>query len=284
MKKEKIRKRKEEPPKVLVQTPSIYSVRVDPKAPQTKEFPKKIMEKLVPYHPLYENQSLILEFELKDFESGIVETFNVPKEHKYYGIYEHMYFSRSPEEIIKDRLSALSNYVGGFLRDLGFNVLAQDIEIDSGKIIVRMKVKRLEKINNALKKYIKSKEIIEETKDRAQIKKERNLITRDKRNGDFYFKNKLIKFENKEAIYYLIFECLYEKGDLNGSCSYETINKYLEDHDKEKYTDRQQILNRIKNGIMNLFRFSDLPQKAPDGKELIQKVRGKRIILYNPQL
>ena len=71
MKKEKIKK--EEPPKVLVQIPSVYWVQVDPKTAQVKGFLVKIMEKLVPYFPLRKNQSLTLEFELKDFESGIVK-------------------------------------------------------------------------------------------------------------------------------------------------------------------------------------------------------------------
>jgi len=114
--------------------------------------------------------------------------------------------------------------------------------------------------------------------------KEGVLITRNEKSGDFYFKNKPIKFQNKEAIYYLIFECLCEKGELDGFCSYETINKYLEKHNKEELTDEQQIKNRIKNGIENLFRFSNLPRKAPDGKELIRKVRGKAVILHNPPI
>jgi len=117
-----------------------------------------------------------------------------------------------------------------------------------------------------------------------QKEKRRNLITRDKISGDFYYKNELIQFKNKDAIYYLIFECLYEKRDLNGFCSYEIIDKYLVKHGKGEYDDYRQKIDRIKNGIINLFRFSDLPQKTPDGKEIIQKVRGKGIILYNPPL
>ena len=112
----------------------------------------------------------------------------------------------------------------------------------------------------------------------------KTLINRGRETGDFYYKNRPIRFENKNANYYLIFECLYEKGDVNGFCSYETINKYLESHSKEKSPDEQSIKDRIKNGIVNLFRFSDLPEKTPDGKKIIQKVRGKGIVLYNPLL
>lgn len=135
-----------------------------------------------------------------------------------------------------------------------------------------------------LKSYEKAKQtIVPDSKDaKGKIKKERLLITRDKINGDFYYKNKLLEFENKKAIYYLIFECLYEKGDFNGFCSYETINEYLEERGKKELTDDRRIKDRIKNGVESLFRFSDLHRKAPDGKNSIQKVRGDGISLYNP--
>jgi len=142
--------------------------------------------------------------------------------------------------------------------------------------------KEIEKKYNTIRKSKENK-----TEQKIQLKdseKRKTLITKDKTTGDFYYKNKLIKFENKEAIYYLIFSCLYENGDLEGFCSYEIINRYLEEHGKEKYSNEQQIMDRIKNGIINLFRFSNLPLKAPDGKNLIRKVRGKGIILYNPPL
>lgn len=142
--------------------------------------------------------------------------------------------------------------------------------------------KRCKEIQNKLKKVlskVKEKEVLK----KEVVEKGGNLITRDV-NGEFYYKNKPIKFTNKEAIYYLIFECLYEKGNLDGFCPYDTINKYLEENGKEEYTDERQIRDRIKNGIMNLFRFSNLPSKTPNRKELMQKVKGKGIILYNPSL
>ena len=114
--------------------------------------------------------------------------------------------------------------------------------------------------------------------------KPRLLITRDKKTGDFYFKNKLINFSNKNTIYYLLFECLCEKSDTKGFCSIETINKYLERHDKEKLIDDRKMKDRIKNGVIDLFRFSDLHNETPDGKLLIKKERGKGLIFYNPQI
>ena len=145
---------------------------------------------------------------------------------------------------------------------------------------------RAKEIRRQFEEEERIREIVKEEQTEREIpktSKRRDLIIIDK-TGDFYYKNKLIKFENKDAIYYLIFECLYEKGELDGFCSYETIDKYLVEHGKERYDDNRQITDRIKNGVMNLFRFSNLPAKAPDGKEIIQKVRGKGIILYNPSL
>jgi len=118
---------------------------------------------------------------------------------------------------------------------------------------------------------------------KTKIENKDTLITRNG-NGDFYYKNKPIKFDNKETIYYLIFECLYERGDLEGFCSYENINKYLIEYGKIEYSDNRKIIDRIKNGIQCLFRFTDLSERTPDNKSLIKKVKGKGMILYNPKL
>ena len=112
----------------------------------------------------------------------------------------------------------------------------------------------------------------------------KNLITRDGSNGNFYYNNNLIKFGGKQTIYYLILECLYEKSDIDGFCSYESINEYLEKHNQKIYVASIQIRNRIKNGVTNLFRFSGLINEAPDGNALIQKVKGKGITIYNPPI
>jgi hypothetical protein len=123
-----------------------------------------------------------------------------------------------------------------------------------------------------------------EMSEKKQIKtKKRNcLITRNEQTGDFYYKNKPIEFKGKNTIYFWIFECLYEKSDLEGFCSYENIDKYLIEHGKEECEDWRQVMNRIKNGITNLFRYSNLPKKTPNNKDLIQKTRGEGLTLYNP--
>ncbi|MFC1630201.1 hypothetical protein ACFL06_01540 [Patescibacteria group bacterium] len=181
------------------------------------------------------------------------------------------------------------------------------IKIEEGPIPIESLPDR-SKIKNDLKMANEAIEIIKEWKEqdkkkmektmmnfKAQIKslgiennqkteQRKTLITRDKETGDFYYKNKIIKFDNKEAIYYRLFECLYENGDLKGFCSYKDINKYLEKHGGKEYTENQQIADRIKNGLASLFRFANLPQKTPDGKDLIRKIRGKGLTLYNPSL
>ncbi|MSU60430.1 MAG: hypothetical protein EXS52_00755 [Candidatus Staskawiczbacteria bacterium] len=113
-------------------------------------------------------------------------------------------------------------------------------------------------------------------------KSAKRLITRDAIAGEFYYKNKPINFQGNETIYFLIFECLYEKSDFNGFCSYETINNYLQASGEEEYDDDRQIKDRIKNGIANLFRFTGLPKKNPTGKKLIDVSRGKGLIFNNP--
>lgn len=154
--------------------------------------------------------------------------------------------------------------------------------------IIIKDIRRFENYHDQLKKIIKNKRKIldldKEQPDLPNKQNQRYLITRDKTNGDFYYKNKLIKFDNKDTIYYLIFECLYTKGDLKGFCFYESINRYLEKQGQERLVDNQKIKDRIKNGLENLFRFTNLPRKAPDGKKIIQKSRGKGITLYNPPI
>ena len=113
------------------------------------------------------------------------------------------------------------------------------------------------------------------------ISKKRNLIEKDV-NGDFYHKNKIIKFKNKETIYYLIFKYIYGNSDLEGFCSYENINRHLEENGEDKYDSGEtiRIRKRIRNGIGRLFRFSNLTKKM----ELIDTARGRGIIFNNPPL
>lgn len=136
--------------------------------------------------------------------------------------------------------------------------------------------------------YEKFAEVYQRREEKAEKalekEKQKYLITRDKQTGDFFYNGKSIKFENKGAIYYLIFECLFMNGDLDGFCSYDKVEEYLIRHGQDKCNKQKQKINRIKNGIENLFRFSNLSECAPDGKEIIKKRRGKGAILYNPTI
>lgn len=229
-----------------------------------------------------------------DKKQNIISINNEYLKEKYREMKEQQLFTdESSHKFEKERiflttygasLEDLKNYIFFTVKNLNeLKTIKERVDETIANYNKKM-ISPLKEVGEKQKEEIK-KEIVEEIKGKKEIIKERkNLITRDKLTGDFYYKNKPINFENKDTIYYLIFECLYEKGDLEGFCSYENINKYLEEHGKEEYKDERQIRDRIKNGIMNLFRFSNLPPKAPDGKELIQKVRGKGIILYNPPL
>jgi len=168
MKKEKEKmkneKKKEEPPQVLISHPSVHWFEVDKKATQTQEFiEKQVMERLVSEYPLQENQILELEFDLKQ-SPKIIETFNVPENHEHLKEYWRLLYSFSSERRRAEKLSAFAQFLSGFLTSLGFEVYVQELDWRSGKIIARMKVKRLKKINRALKKYKESKGIIEAKK------------------------------------------------------------------------------------------------------------------------
>jgi hypothetical protein len=255
MKKEKTNKEKEEAPKDLVQTPSIYTVKIDPEKAKSLGFPKKIMEKLIPYYPLAENQTVEIELELKDFESGIISTFNVPKNHKYYGIYEQMYFSRSPEKKIEDKLLALSSYVSGVLRSLGFEVPRQNIEKELGKITVHMKVKRLEKINNVLKKY----------KEKLSTEvKETPAINFDVEKGELYWINE----KGKKFIYHLKIDSLNYKivHYLASEKDFVPTQEIADEYGKDTNTIRS-IISKLRKGIKKNLKI--------DGEQIIENVPSK---------
>lgn len=164
MKKENTNKERKKLPKNSGQKPSvspnrlppirsIYSVRIDPQRAQMLGFPQKIIKRIIKYYPLIANETLHIEFELKDFEPGIIETFNMPKNHENYRIYKYLYDHRPKEEIIENKLWALSEYIDYFLRRLGFEVPTTEFERNSQKMIAHIEVRELEKVNNALRAY-----------------------------------------------------------------------------------------------------------------------------------
>lgn len=112
----------------------------------------------------------------------------------------------------------------------------------------------------------------------------KNLINRDISSGDFYYKNKPIKLNDKHAIYYLIFECLYLKSDMEGFCSYDTIDNYLTSNEKSKCKTEKQKIKRINNGVANFLRFSKLPKNANNNKKLIEIIKSRGLIFNNPAI
>lgn len=153
----------------------------------------------------------------------------------------------------------------GNIQSIKSQNLLKNIRLETGK-----KLEILEKIISEEKTTTANKKTLEQNK---------KLITRRSGTGEFFYKAKLIEFKNKKAIYYLIFECLYEEGDIYGFCSYEQIDNYLTEN---KIKETANLKKRIRNGLTSLFRFSNLPKKSPDNKKLIDKIRGKGLVLYNP--
>lgn len=251
-KKEKIRKEKKKPPKVLVQVPSVYSVQVDPESSQTKKFAEKmIVERLIQEYPIRKNQVLRLEFRLGGCLPKFVEIFNKCRGDEYYGIYEQMFFSRSLRKVIEDKLLALSKYVGIFLRrDLGFEVPVQDIKIDSKKIRTHIKAKRLEKINDILKKY--REKLLPETKKMP-------IINFNVEKGELYWINE----KGKK------FVCCLRLNSLNYKILYFLANE-------KKFIPTSEIANEygknneIIRSIISKLRKSIKKNLKIDGKTIIE--------------
>jgi len=121
---------------------------------------------------------------------------------------------------------------------------------------------------------------IQTNSKRKNVDETQHLIYKNS-DGDYFWKDKPIDI-TKNTIHYLILDCLYENGDVNGFCDYSTIDKYFSTHGKGQYKNQEQTLKRIRNGVASLFRFSNLKSTTPDGKKLIRKLRGEGLIFHNP--
>src|SRR3989344_3468093 len=135
--------------------------------------------------------------------------------------------------------------------------------------------------------------VAEEKAAKESVKKSAHDSGKNKRfidyhDSDFYCKNKLIDFPEREAIYVKLVEVLYTKSDHNGHCSYDTINRFFESKHENKITDREKQTKRIHNAIQGLHRRRasqsvHFPQKAPDGRLIIDVNGSKGLVFYNPE-
>ena len=116
----------------------------------------------------------------------------------------------------------------------------------------------------------------------SKIDDRRYLMSKNSE-GDYFYKDKRIE-ANKTAIYYQIFDILYTHCDQNGFLSYGSIENHLIKRNFPESENEQKRNKRINNAIFNeqqgLFRFAKINNKkfnnrTPDGKKLIELVRGK---------
>lgn len=143
------------------------------------------------------------------------------------------------------------------------------------------------------KKYNTYREVDEVKTEIKPLPKEteirRNLISRDK-NGDYFYSGRRIEM-NHETLYYQLFDILFLYCDQGGFISYENIERELikkESPESETETSRnKRVNNAIFNKQQGLFRFAKvngkrLQNKIPDGRKLIELIRGKGLKINNP--
>lgn len=115
----------------------------------------------------------------------------------------------------------------------------------------------------------------------------KRLIEKDS-NGDFSYNSKFVQL-SKDTLPYKILDALYENSDQDGYLSYEDIEKILvKSGEAESVSDSERdkrILNAVSD-TQGLFRYARVNNKAlenktPKGGVLIDKRRGKGLILNN---
>lgn len=132
------------------------------------------------------------------------------------------------------------------------------------------------------------KRVNKESKKEIHIKKNNKLlVSRDNATGDYFYKNKIIAMD-KNNIYYKIFDILYLHNNGDGFLSYEEIEKHL--RKRNEPTKNKEVRDkRIKNAKNNLFRFAKigserLKNEIPNGKKLIEIIRGRGLKLNNQEI
>lgn len=75
----------------------------------------------------------------------------------------------------------------------------------------------------------------------------------ERRGEDFYFNDEKLPFDTYTSIYYFLLDILYGTDGASKRMSYEEINNLLEKtpYKLEKMTDRNEIIQRIRNAINN---------------------------------
>ncbi|MHA1657520.1 MAG: hypothetical protein ACTSUT_00135 [Promethearchaeota archaeon] len=127
-------------------------------------------------------------------------------------------------------------------------------------------------------------------KDSEKIKNEtKNYLLSKNNNGDYFYKDTRIKISS-QTVYYKVFDSLYSERNQEGFLSYEDIENLLIERLVPELKNKQERNKRINNAIsthQGFFRYAKvnskkLKNKIPDGKKLIEIVRGKGLKLNNP--
>lgn len=120
-----------------------------------------------------------------------------------------------------------------------------------------------------------------------EVSKSDHLVSKDKR-GAYYYDGKLIEMQS-DSLHYKVMDSLYSGQDQEGFLAYEDVEKALQKSGEQEIEETEPRNKRIRNGLQQLFRFAKvngrpLTNKVPDGKRLIEIVRGKGLKLYNPKI
>jgi len=109
------------------------------------------------------------------------------------------------------------------------------------------------------------------------------------RDNQLFCKSKLIDFPDLDSVYVKVVEAFLSIAGENGFCSIEIINDYLEDAGFPKLKSKQDKAKRIHNALTTLYRErksqkKPFPKRAPDGKKIIELVKGKGWVFHNPSV
>lgn len=178
--------------------------------------------------------------------------------------------------------------------DKGFDVASKNGRVD----IVRIEILQPYFDNFLEEKYGVNNEkgnyIFPDNYSEDKTSKERTFFSLLNRSsmGDYFYNG--IKVEvPKSAEYFKAFDVLFTHCDQDGFLSYEDIEKGLVELGISKTEDRDSMIKRINNYILNknqgFFRYAKvngkkLKNKLPDGRLLVDKIRGKGLILNNPTI
>lgn len=107
------------------------------------------------------------------------------------------------------------------------------------------------------------------------------------KNGECYCNHRLIDFPNKRSLYFLLVKALHDYSQVDGFCSYESIDGFFVEHGYPAKEGGARS-KRINNALTELYRLRKdqkvmFPETAPDKEALIKPDRKRKgLTFYNP--